>query len=161
MIRGILKPNGYPAHIRAGVQILQAGREFVVDPAAKRPIVDEPGKVLVLSPEGYEHFRQAFGKSLICEPIGGSVEGAGGVEMIARLEAEILGAEKRREEAEGRIAAAERQRDQARAEFAQQRQLNTDLVQERDRIEQERARAVARAAELETAVKAHEKAPKR
>lgn len=86
MIRGILRPNApYQQHIRAGVQFLAGGREFVVDDRAERDVVDEPGRPLVLSSKGFAYMRQEFGRALVCEPLGGGDLGDA-TEHISRIE---------------------------------------------------------------------------
>lgn len=87
-MRGLIKPNApYKQHFHAGIRFTLPGREFVVDPTAKKD-VDEPGKPLVLTQATYDALRPKFGGPIVCEPVGGLV-GEDAAKRIADLETQV------------------------------------------------------------------------
>lgn len=88
-MRFIAKPMpGYSQHYVGDTCITATGRECVVDESQASFMVDEPGKPLKLSKDGYAHFRGLFGVSLVCEPIGGAT-GEEAARRISELEAKV------------------------------------------------------------------------
>jgi hypothetical protein len=87
MLRGVLKPMpDYQSHCFGDLVITKDGLEFVVDEAASKSFeMIDGGTRVKLTPSIYEEMRQANGRLLMIEPIGGMPSMAEAIEERDRL----------------------------------------------------------------------------